>query len=130
VRDQRFLVLGDHAEGERAVAGDVLAAAHLRRNLARIAALEEIERETLGAAGRRAPGELLVHGLPELLDLAGIARERVQARLDAVHAVHEEAEVDRRLPGNCVPRHRPPRHIQLDARHHAREHAVEALGQD
>src|SRR6267143_3791295 len=57
-RNQLCLVLGDHAEGERALARDVLAAAHLRRELPRDAALEEIEREALGAARRRLPGEV------------------------------------------------------------------------
>src|SRR5205823_11912880 len=40
--DELCLVLGEHAERERALAGDVLAAAHLRRELPRIAALEQI----------------------------------------------------------------------------------------
>src|SRR5512145_2865523 len=54
------------------------------------------------------------------LDLPGIACHRVETRLDAVHAVHEEGEVDRGTPGDRVPGHRQ----------RAREHAVEALGRD
>src|SRR5206468_11132470 len=64
-----------------------------------------------------------MHAFPEELQLAWIARHRVKARLDALHPMHEEAEVDRRLPGNRVPRHRA-------ARHHALEHAIEALGRN
>src|SRR5688500_607541 len=55
VLDQRRLVLGEHAEREGAVAGDVLAAAHLRGERARVAALEEEEWKLRGAAGRRLP---------------------------------------------------------------------------
>src|SRR6266850_3299577 len=120
VLDQLCLVLGEHAERERALAGDVLAAAHLRRELPRVAALEQVERQARGAARRRLPGEVRVHACLELLHLRRIARERVQARVDALHAVHEQAEVDRRLPGNRVPGHR----------HHALEHQVEAPGRD
>src|ERR1051325_3815516 len=42
---QRRLILGEHAERERAIAGDVLAAAHLGGEQARVAALEEEERK-------------------------------------------------------------------------------------
>src|SRR6267142_5180585 len=44
--------------------------------------------------------------------------------------MHEEAEVDRRLPGDRVPRHGTVRDVQLDSWHDASEHAVEALGRD
>src|SRR5881392_2279738 len=44
--------------------------------------------------------------------------------------MHEEAEMNRRLPGDRVPRHGTARDVQLDARHDAPEHAVEALGGD
>src|SRR5207244_547012 len=117
-------------EGKRTLARDLLAAAHLRRELARVAALEEIERQTLGTARRRFPRKVLMHAALQLLQLAGIARHRVQPRLDARHAMHEEAQVDRRLPRNRVPGHGTAREIQLDARHGTPEHAVEALGGD
>src|SRR5205807_1557648 len=130
VRNQLFLVLGDHAERERALAGDVLAAAHLRRELPRLAALEQIQREALRAARRRLPGEVRVHACLELLRLGRVAHERVQARIGALHAVHKQAEMNRRLPGNRIPRYGTTGEVQLDARHDALEHAVEALGRD
>src|SRR5438034_7330298 len=84
----------------------------------------------LGAARRPLPGKVGMHAFPEELQLAWIARHRVKARLDALHPMHEEAEVDRRLPGNRVPRHGTAREVQLDARHDAPKHAIETLGGD
>src|SRR5688500_178406 len=130
VLDQRRLVLGEHAEREGAVAGDVLAAAHLGGEHARVAALEEEERQLRGAAGRRLPREMRVHRAFELLHLCRIARERIQAGLDAVHAMHEKAEVNRRRPGDRIPGHRTLRRRALGPRHDAAEQPVEALARD
>src|SRR5688572_23497193 len=71
-----------------------------------------------------------VHRAFELLHLCRIARERIQAGLDAVHAMHEKAEVNRRRPGDRIPGHRTLRRRTLRPRHDAAEHAVEALARD
>src|SRR6478609_9245633 len=71
-----------------------------------------------------------VHRAFERLHLCRIAGKRVQAGLDAVHAVHEEAKVDRRRPGDRVPGHRALRRRPLRPRHDAAEHPVEALARN
>src|SRR5437660_136302 len=100
--DEPLAVFGDHAERERAVAGDVLLAAHLRRELARVARLQQIERQRLRAAGRPRPRELAMHAFAQELELRRIAREHVKAALDARHAMYEEREVDHRPPRQRV----------------------------
>src|SRR5204862_5008559 len=100
--DQPLAVFRDHAERERAVAGDVLLAAHLRGELARIARLQQIQRQRLRAAGWARPRELAMHGFAQEFELPGVARERIKPRLDALDAMHEEREMDRRPPGQRV----------------------------
>src|SRR5439155_10048182 len=93
VLEQGLLILGDHPQGKGAVSGDVLKTAHLGGQPLRVAALQQVERQVRRTPRRRGPGEVLVHGPLELVQRPWVAGQDVQAWIEAIYPVDEQAEV-------------------------------------
>ena len=75
----------DHAQGKRALPGNILMATELSSQLPRIALFEEKQRQVLWTAKRRGPDKLLVHRRSERAHLCRIAGQHVETRSKAIH---------------------------------------------
>src|SRR5512145_1642556 len=68
--------------------------------------------------------------VPEQDHFPWIARQQVETRLQAVHPVNEQGEVNGRLPWKSVPRHGAPAETALHSWHDAHQHGEEAAGRN
>src|SRR5262249_43004511 len=121
--------VGQHAEAEEAVGGDVLIAAQTLRLRAAVAAREQEERQRV----MRAPPEKLgVARLAQPFQRRTIAHEQIKSRLHFVDAVNEQRQVNPRVPPQRIPRRGLSRHRALQDREEAvrgdRRGAVERDG--
>src|SRR5262245_5985603 len=112
--------LREHAEAEESVGGDVLIAADAFGEPAAITAREEEERQTVGDL---LPDEIARQRGLQCLGRTGVSDKQVEAGIDAAHAVDEEAEMNPRIPTQCVPRRR-------GVRDHLREQIEERAGRN
>ena len=94
----------DHSQGKRAIAGDFLAATDLGSQLPRIALFKQEQRQVFRTARRQGPGELPVHRPSERVHLRRIKSQHIKPRSNTIHPMDEQNEVNRRLPGQNVPR--------------------------
>ena len=115
--------LGEHPEAEEPVGGDVLRAAQLPRDLAGIQVCKQKQRQVVWHAGRSYPGEVGMKRALEGSDGVIRACQHVDAWLEARDSVHEQDEVQARLPVKGIERRagsgqEPPHHeckaIQVD----------------
>ena len=100
----RVAKLGEHAEAESAVGGDLLVAAGYPGDILEVCFGQAPEPQVLGAIWRPFPQERVsqvpagfVHGLP-------IPFEQVQTRRQPANPVDENAEVEKRFPRQHIPR--------------------------
>src|SRR5207249_10846690 len=91
---------------------------------------QQVQWQIRRTPGRSGPGELLVHGVLELVHLSWVPGQHVQAGVEAVHPMDEQAEVNGWIPWQGVPRHGPPEHLQLGMWHDPLEHLVERVSRD
>src|SRR6202022_2473941 len=106
---------------EGPISRDVLTAGGARSQSAAVPFFEQVQREPTRARRRAPPQDLASHRLPEWLDLLRVASKRIETRRKVVRAVHEEAQVNARAPGNSVPRHGSP----VSGGHETSEHPEE-----
>ena len=83
-------IVGDHAEAERAVAGDVLAARHTRRQASKISFDEQIQRQTRRRAAHPFPSKRRPHDPSEARQRGGVAHQCVKPGRQAVHPMDEQ----------------------------------------
>src|SRR5450755_3010873 len=66
----------------------------------------------------------------EPLHFRWLAHQQVETRIQAVHPMNEQGEVNGRLPWQNVPGHRASAQVALDSRHDASQHGEETAGRD
>jgi len=91
-----------------------------RRQAAAVAVRERDEREIRGDGS---PREVATAGRAKAIARLRVAEQQIQTRLDAVHAVHEQREVNARRPPQSGPRRRL-------RRQQARQHGEERVGRN
>src|SRR2546422_9883988 len=119
---QRCLQFGNHAQGERTVAGNVLVTTHLCSQLSDIPLVKEKERKSVRASRWRAPRKMAVRGLAERGQYGTVSDQHIQPGRQAVHTMHEHSQMNGRGPRNRVPRHGEAADVTLDTRDHPAEH--------
>src|SRR5207248_1283008 len=93
--------LGDHAEAEKTIGRDFLITAQSLRHPPTIPACKAVQRQSVVG---RFPKKLPTARRLQRLKGRRRSDEDVQARVDAVHTMNEEREMDPRRPPERVPR--------------------------
>src|SRR5207247_2172854 len=97
---QARVELGHHPQAEKTVRSDFLIAAHALGKAAAVARRQPKKRESVGDL---LPGEITADRGPQRIHRARVAHQQVETGVEPLDAVHEQCEVNSRIPPECVP---------------------------
>src|SRR6476661_2908602 len=73
---------------------------------------------------------MAVHSLAQRTHGITIASQHVETLRKSIYPLDEKRQVNRRPPGNCIPRHGTIRERRISVRHDSRQHVEKSLGGD